>query len=359
MVSIRFRFSAGGKAVTRTATYYAKGKDTLPVVVLVHGQGGSDKDWSDPRTYGLHYDYEGAAPGDIDYGWHLLPPVGLPSHGAVLDGFRKNVSGFVPYLQDRGFRVVNYAQRDSTGPIADSAVELEALVEALIAHLGQASTQRIALLAHSRGGLVVRKYLKDDAGSKAVERISKVVTLHSPHQGSQLANLSIAAGVALDVLVAGMNPVPVLGNVIRDVFRPLARGLNGTSRQDLAIGSQFLTRLASGERALPGVAYYTFGGTSCTLARVWQYVYSSSSWIPRQHLPPFRHRAEAAQWPILSPIGETLIAPCDELRHRRGDGLVTDARSRLPFAFHRTNHVNHAEALWDTQVKRQVADVLD
>lgn len=358
MVSIRFRFSAGGKAITRTATYYPKGQNQKPVVVLVHGQGGSDKDWSDPATYGLNYDYEGSAPPDKDYGWHLLPPVGLPSNQPVLDK-RKTVHGFVPYLQDRGFRVVNYAQKASTGPIADSAVELEALVEAVIAHLGKASTQRIALLAHSRGGLVVRKYLKDNAGSPAVGRISKVVTLHSPHQGSQLANLSIATGVALDVLVAGMNPIPVLGNVIRDVFRPLARGLNGTSRQDLAIGSQFLTRLAAGESALRGIDYYTFGGTSCTLTRVFQYVYSSSSWIPRQHLPPFRHRGEAAQWPILSPIGETLIAPCDELRHRRGDGLVTDQRSRLPFAFHRTNHLNHAEALWDVQIKRQVADILD
>jgi hypothetical protein len=95
-----------------------------------------------------------------------------------------------------------------------------------------------------------------------------------------------------------------------------------------------------------GVKYYTFGGTSPRLSRVYARVYTDGGqdWKtePRQ---------------ILDFPG-ALDIPFDEMK-KGGDLLVTDASSRLSFEDkHFTNKLNHAEVLWNRGVQKKVAALL-
>ena len=65
--------------------------------------------------------------------------------------------------------------------------KLDAKIEAICAETGAAS---IMIVAHSMGGLVARAYLVQRR-PQISSRISKLVTLGSPHHGTQLARLGI------------------------------------------------------------------------------------------------------------------------------------------------------------------------
>ncbi|QOI99154.1 MAG: hypothetical protein HRU70_01060 [Phycisphaeraceae bacterium] len=362
MTDIRYTFSHQGKARIGRASFEDTKDRNKPIVVMVHGQGGNLGDWIQPGYHKINFDYEGPGPAVQNHGWHLGPPLPMTFPPVLpMADRRKSVVGIQPYLKQRGFPTVVYTQHQSDRvSIQQSALELEALVGAVVqATGGPASPRPIALLAHSRGGLVVRAFLKDNGGTDLTRRISRVITLISPHQGSQLANLSVAAGVPIEVLVSGLSTVSSLTSLIRSILKPFADWLSNDSRKDLQVGSQFLQRLAHGEAPLPGVRYVTFGGTSTTVTRIWQHVYTPDSYVPRRmHLKSFNHRSFAVQWPMISPLAETIPAPCDELRHGRGDLLVSNERSKLPFSLHRTMHVNHAEVLWDDRTKVEIADLL-
>jgi len=69
--------------------------------------------------------------------------------------------------------------------IDDFAEQLAAQIERVCADTGAA---QVALLTHSMGGLVARAYLRR-FGERG--RVAKVITLASPHHGSELARLAI------------------------------------------------------------------------------------------------------------------------------------------------------------------------
>jgi hypothetical protein len=47
-----------------------------------------------------------------------------------------------------------------------------------------------------------------------------------------------------------------------------------------------------------------------------------------------------------------------EVAPGKGDALVADARSRLPWSVHTTTQLNHAELLWDKPLMRKVAGLI-
>jgi hypothetical protein len=80
--------------------------------------------------------------------------------------------------------------------------------------------------------------------------------------------------------------------------------------------------------------------------------------VPQWHLPPFLHERTEVELPGISPVADSLPNLIDELADGRGDLLTADARTRLPFATHQTNPINHAETLWDPILQQQVLRIL-
>jgi hypothetical protein len=206
------------------------------------------------------------------------------------------------------------------------------------------------VLAHSRGGLLIRKFLKDNP--ELTVPIRKVITLHSPHTGSSLASIADFVRTQIELLQ------DVVGDVVLDALGWLLDLADSDAYQEMAIGSPFLTELAKGEHALDGVSYYTFGGVSVRLTRIRSWVYTLDSAIPQWHLPPFLHRRADVQVPVASPVADSLPNVVAELSEGQGDLLTADERARLPFAVHQANPINHAEALWDPILQAQVLRIL-
>ena len=76
------------------------------------------------------------------------------------------------------------------GGIDVFAAQIDKRIEAICNETG---ADEVMIVAHSMGGLAVRAYVaqKADTTPNAISRIAKLVTLGSPHHGSQVARLGI------------------------------------------------------------------------------------------------------------------------------------------------------------------------
>jgi hypothetical protein len=335
-----------------------------PVVVLVHGTGGTVADLGDPSNQvPTSFNWERVPEGTIrDRGWHAYPNVGWWSIGTDP---KVPVDGWEPFLNGRGLPTVNYSQDAPRGPLADSAVELRALLADLVAGTGpfaQLGQRRIVLLGHSRGGVLIRQVLVDLARARSpiLARISTCITLHAPNQGSNIANVAIALDTVAVSVQTQINALPIDPVVKAAIFGQLSAiagfvhdEASAPAYRDYAVGARVLADIANAE-PVPGIEYFTFGGTRPVLFNVRGWAFTLDSALPQWHDPPF-HWHTGYQTLIAIPPPLPLLEATPGL----GDVLVAAPLSRLPFGIHRDNPLNHAEALWDEALKIQVAAIID
>ena len=335
------------------------GDPTKPLVLLLHGTAGNKSDMTAPGNgqatggHNFNFDYNAPMQPDRDLGWSTQSIIwGIC--GYELDPL-KQVTSWRQALQSAGYRTASYSQIDQSGLLARPVQELGKVMSYLrSAYPGT----RVVLMGHSRGGLLIRKFLKQNAGNRSlVGAVAGVISLHSPHQGTSLANVVVAINTWLEENEAQ-------NGTSASVFAGLRSQVNSPAFQEMAVNSLFLNDLQTGETALPGVVYKTFGGTSVKLARLLNWVYSAISSVPQWHWPPFHHIIyESESWvfsPLISCMSPVTIGgfTIQEVSQGFGDVLTADERTRLPFATHRTNPINHAEALWDPGLQQQVLGVL-
>lgn len=195
----------------------------------------------------------------------------------------------------------------------------------------------VTLIGHSRGGLIVRRLLKEhgDAGG----RIRQAIMLHSPHGGSQVGGRQDAAYghllSGLETLIPERHwreEVSSEGARVQETLVHLS-GFAGTRELDPALVPR---ALAQGEKPLPGVRYITFGGTSPVVLRLHIRTY------------PEKHREHTLSFPDSTALPELTLG--------RGDALVTDQSAQAPWlgARHYSNPLHHGEVLWTEAVIRQV-----
>ena len=152
-----------------------------------------------------------------------------------------------------------------------------------------------------------------------------------------------------------------LRGLVTEAMRPMTKLLVGYESRELTPGGPLLRSLEAGETALPGVRYYTFGGTSPNYFRIYAWVFDANSANPQvKNLSTyFVWRADAVDLGPISPVLDKIRPFVREVKEGYGDGLVTDASARLPWSTHFTDHLNHAEVLWDRTVQAQVARLID
>ena len=341
MATIDYEFEGSNRQLDVNA-----GDVTKPMVVLLHGTNGEKRDMTNPAYYGFNYDFTGSFPPGRNIGWRAYPGVGIWSF--KLDEL-KDVTSWQDVLNQNNFGTVVYSQLDAGGLLARPVRELATVMTVLQKHFPDNS---FVLLAHSRGGLLVRKFLKDFPD--LATRIVKVITLHAPHTGSELANASQAVNGAINDLRG------VFGNIsaIDDALRMVTSSINTPAFQEFTVGSAFLTDLENGEVALANIEYYSFGGTNVTFTRLLAWVYNAASAIPQWNWPPFFHRIITIELPVISPVLDSLPNLTPEITSGQGDILTADARTRIPFGIHNTKHISHAEALWDPGLQAHVLSIL-
>lgn len=332
-----------------------------PLIILLHGTSGDMNDMSDPGAHpGLNY--ERIVPGTIvDRGWHEYPNVGFWSVGAdKLAG----VTGWAPFLSAAGFPTINYSQTKPRDVLVEPLRELGALLDAINidGRFLPVRDRRIILIGHSRGGILARMTLVELAAASApmLARISTCITLHAPNQGSTLANTALGlATIVASWRVTGVPLVPpelkgVALHVLDDLISLVVAEAGAPAYTDFALGSPTLLLLAAAE-PVPGIMYFTFGGTRPVLLNLRGWAFTPESAVPLPHLPPFHWSAAYVPLMPLPPPG---ALPFPELLEG-GDLLTSSAMARLPFAVHRDNYLNHAEALWDDALKAQIIAILN
>jgi len=276
------------------------------------------------------------------------------------------------FLRNAGLSVATWSQPGRTFNQAYASVD-----EAFEKFLAATDPAPVALLGHSRGGLLIRKLLKEKGGGG---RVRWVITLHSPHDGTELARAPGEIGAEAVDLIGLLDPAQLLSplkkelkRVVTELLRPLTRWIMDDRRRELVPDGPLLRDLASGESALANVEYYTFGGVSPTYFRVYLWFFDAMSAVP-QYVVRYRKvhgvrvpssvrqyfvwRVAPSELHGVSPLLDRVRDFVPEVKPGYGDGLVADARSRLPFAEHITNRLNHGEALHDRDLMEQVRRLL-
>ncbi len=89
-----------------------------------------------------------------------------------------------PRLEAAGWTVATHDLEPVWGNIDDYAQGIERRIDEVLAATGAA---QVILIGHSMGGLVLRAYLRRHGRDK----VARIVTLGSPHQGTRLARLGL------------------------------------------------------------------------------------------------------------------------------------------------------------------------
>jgi len=345
-----------------------------PAILLFHGLHQGEWNWTKPSSHD-QYIYNYRVHPKVRHETKESPGVGVFKIGRSEKLDSKGVDGnnWFDFLLSQGYSVATWTQNGPRfEPAYQSAKKAYGVFLKKTAARSPSAPPPIALIAHSRGGLVIRRLLKDPEND--VRRVRWVITLHSPHQGSDMARVpsQIFAEIT-DVL----SPVPLpkkvkeeLHELAVEMARPLTKFVTehttaGDESRELMPEGPLFRNLENGEKALPGVRYYTFGGTNPRYYRLYTWVFT-----PGSATPQFRGLDKYFKWEIkpveieqISPMFDRVRDFAGEIKPGYGDGLVTVERARLPkkifpSAIHETTKLNHAEVLWDRDLQRKVASIL-
>ncbi|WP_369032882.1 MULTISPECIES: esterase/lipase family protein [Streptomyces] len=157
-------------------------------------------------------------------------------HGTFANGI-DNWLTLAPYLTNRGYCVfsLDYGQLPGVplfyglGPIDESAEQLDAFVDKVLAATGAAEAD---LVGHSQGGMMPRYYLKFLGGAAEVNTFVGIAPSNHGTTLNGLTNLLTYFPGAADLLTTA---TPALA--------------------DQVVGSAFLTKLNAGGDTVPGVRY--------------------------------------------------------------------------------------------------------
>ncbi len=361
-----------GAWFTTNGGRFHAGDPAKPAVLLIHGLHQSANSFLKPSELpqGSRWYFNYASkPADVR-AVKDAPNVGIFKVGTS-ERLEVDAQNWFDFLKAQGYTVATWSQPGlSFADAYPSAAQAYDQFLAETAALNPASPPPVVLIGHSRGGLIARQLLKDKGSQN---RVTTMISLHSPHRGSTLADRteSICEGLVGMFSSAGEELKKQLLRAagLDKEFRSFCETLNtfvvtdGESRE-LSPNGPLIQGLAQGEVPLPGVKYYTFGGTSPTFVRYYAWVLKASSALPQTRIdngvPRVYYVWEAVpqEIQVLSPLFDKggFIAP--ELQDGRGDGLVSNLSARLPFGTHYVNRLNHAEVLWDRGLQQQVLGLI-
>jgi len=327
-----------------------KGSASRPLLILVHGLGMTERSWTDPYQ-------EKMGRGRIPYDYLLVdlshPP--LFRWNNKPEGFTTSTpwrylphrpSPFWNDLMERGYNLLTWTQGDPNGPINSAVQELRMITEEGRRIFGD---KKAIFLCHSRGGLVVREYLRRYEDSR--REVAAVIFLATPHHGSRVAELAESVGKVI-ILLEKFLPQRSQGEVRRfygqwaDIFRTGAV-------DELRPQSSFILRLRQWEQTEKemGIRYINLLGVSTCFNKIYRVVSDS----------PFEVKEVFSLLDSLPRLLFPSLLP-DEWVDGRGDGLVARTRGRLnwiPSRDQREVPVNHASILIDPGVRKLVLEKLE
>jgi pimeloyl-ACP methyl ester carboxylesterase len=316
-----------------------KGDPDKPVVIFIHGLGVNKGFWTDPDTKVLAR----IIPLKVFAAKKPRPRAAL-SRGRVK--YKKLTVGFIPEKTENlwstvishGFNAVCWSQSRPAGPIGAAVEELDKIV---INATKLFPEKPVALIGHSRGGLVARKYME-----KKPREIKALVTISSPHGGSSLSRL----GTYLSPLAPALKrmlPGDTHGTV-SVVLKNLNDLLEGSALKELLPGSSFLKNLK--DPPINDVKYESFGGSRTRLLPLYSWQKQDDTIYPKALM--------TIPDSLLKLFPQSIIP--EEITSGKGDFMVTTESSVLPWAQRHYNvSANHISISWHKKVIEKTLNVLN
>ena len=246
-------FSMGGVA--------DKGATT---VLLIHGLTSSARTWTNPMSASnmAKCDYDPKANMRTDAGIDIVTSPKAPRGGSYYDTL------------GRSFRVATWSQipcMDADHP--DAACETSDTFDAAYRSAPWAlrkvldeTTGPVAIVGHSRGGLIGRRLLKEFGNAGG--RIKWFVTLHTPHRGSGLSARDAAVSDMANTMIKALpKEVSKIIGEARDAVSAMA-GTAGAEELGMSGSKSIFPALMNGEQQVAGIRYMSFGGNSTAVLRL-------------------------------------------------------------------------------------------
>jgi pimeloyl-ACP methyl ester carboxylesterase len=311
-----------------------KGHPEKPVVVFIHGLAVDKEIWINPlKTKVL----AGNIP--LKYLSASRPrATSVRKKGIITTGnIPEKVDSLWSVLGNEGYTLVCWSQKRPVGPINAAVNELKHVM----AHVKKAFPERpVALIGHSRGGLVARKFMETPHA-----QIKAFITISSPHNGSSLSNVGTYLA-PLQKVIKSLLPAETHGTVSRTLkrFHDL---IKGNALKELMPGCEFFRDLKDAPSR--SIRYLSFGGEKTELINVYKWEKKGEKMHPKKIL--------TIPDSLLKYIPSSAVP--DELESGKGDIMVTAESSVLPWASEHYNlKANHFTILWDKKVIQKTKEVL-
>ena len=241
-------------------------------------------------------------------------------------------------LRDKDYNLICWSQRRPVGPISVAVDELKEIVK--IAH-DVFGNHSIALIGHSRGGLVARKFM--ESGDKSIRAL---ITIGTPHKGSTLSRIE---KVLVPVAHISKNILPEdTHSTLARVMKSIHELVSGKALKELMPEADFFRRLK--DRPIKGVRYISFGGKKTELLKIYRWKKDGEFYKPVS----------------LISIPDSIVKKLplfrvpEELRPGQGDILVTTESSVMPWAeTHFNVQANHFSLLWNRKVIKVISEVME
>ncbi|MEW6599950.1 MAG: hypothetical protein AB1499_03180 [Nitrospirota bacterium] len=312
-----------------------RGGTENPVVIFIHGLGMDKNFWTNPLETKI---FAKNIPLKI-FAAVRPRPCSLKSGKKITIGsVPKNIYTLWTALSDKGFNLICWSQRRPVGPISVAVEELGEIMQMAVSLFPD---NPAALIGHSRGGLVARKFM--ESGGRGIKAL---VTLSSPHRGSSLSKIGRKLS-PLSVFLKGVLPKDTHGTV-SGVMKNVTDLLEGSALKELMPGSDFFMDLR--DRAIEGTSYLSFGGTKTELLTLYKWIKQGDMLYPNPLL--------VIPDSLIKVLPGNIIP--DELREGKGDFMVTAESSVLPWADrHYDLNVNHISIIWNRTVINRVVELLE
>lgn len=313
---------------------FHKGDRDKPVAVLIHGLGVDKGIWTDPLHTKLLAN---------NFRLKILaaeePRISMSAglNKITIGDFPDKIDNIWSVLKDEGYNLITWSQKRPVGHVDAAVSELKHII-ARAEELFPKSP--VALIGHSRGGLIARKFMEERHPA-----VKALVTIASPHSGSSISKiagyLSPLAGVLKSIM-----PEEKYGTITETIGRT-TDFLLGEALKELMPGSDFFKGLKDSREK--GIRYLSFGGTEPRLLTLYQWKKAGSEIYPK---------------PLIEiPDSLTKLLPSSlklqELTPGKGDALVSAESSVMPWSSdHYDLPANHVSIMWNKDVIQKIIEVL-
>lgn len=319
---------------------FRAGERNKPAIVFIHGLGMDKTIWTSPcesriggGLFSLGLLIRKKPEGIVLYDSVDVEPQTLTT-GIQQQWLRTSFHD----LEEDGYPVITWSQKRPSGPLSIVVEELDCIIK----FASVMTDKGIIIVAHSRGGLIARKYLE----SRFSNRISGLITISTPHRGSTMAEWVNHLSLIGSILSPFSSYFPE-GKISKAIKR-ISELFKSEAINELLPDSPLIKSLKPLDKR---VKHICIAGTGPRLFSIYRWK------LYKEEKAFYLNPEELFSFPeSIIPFLPARIVP-EEWKPGRGDGLVS-VESACPEEQCFQLGVNHAAILMDNRARDYIRNLI-